>query len=88
MELVVALEQEKIKFPHIPALLRELRQYRWDDKKLETDCVIALALAVHALELNKKVVLAASSCREPEPGTYAPKRKRSLWARPFSYNQH
>ena len=43
--LVLAMEQGQIVFPNIPQLVEELREYRWVDKSLTTDCVMALALA-------------------------------------------
>ena len=46
IQCVKMLEQGRIKTPFIKALLEELRFYRWDDKRLRTDCVMALAIAI------------------------------------------
>lgn len=40
------LEDSALVFPHIPCLIEQLTFYEWDDKDLETDCVIALCLAL------------------------------------------
>lgn len=42
-----------IKFPHIPALVSELQNYRLDDKKLRTDSVMTLGMALHWIELRR-----------------------------------
>jgi len=46
--LVWAFEQHRLRLPLLPQLRTELECYEWDDKDLETDSVMALALAVHA----------------------------------------
>lgn len=43
--LVLNMERGQIQFPNIPELIEELRDYRWADKDLTTDSVMALALA-------------------------------------------
>lgn len=46
--LQLALEKHVIKFPFIRELVDELQNYEWEDAKLETDCVMSLALALWA----------------------------------------
>jgi phage FluMu gp28-like protein len=46
--LQVALEKRELRFPFIRELVDELQGYAWDDDKLQTDCVMALALATRA----------------------------------------
>lgn len=41
-----------IKLPNIPVLIRELQNYKLDDSKLPTDCVMALGMALHWLHLR------------------------------------
>ncbi|MFA5635364.1 MAG: hypothetical protein WC072_06115 [Methanoregulaceae archaeon] len=41
-----------IKSPPIDQLAKELTYYAWDDKKLETDCVMSLAMAAYYLREN------------------------------------
>jgi len=54
--LLVRFEKTKIKFPFINSLVSELRNYRWQDKGLATDTIMALALseygARHGSRLN------------------------------------
>lgn len=42
-----------IRFPDIPELVNELQNYRLDDKKLRTDCVMALAMAIYWIEMRR-----------------------------------
>lgn len=42
-----------IRFPDIPPLINELTNYRLDDTKLRTDCVMALGMAIHWIELRR-----------------------------------
>ena len=42
-----------IRFPEIPVLISELQNYKLDDTKLRTDCVMALAMLVHWLEMRR-----------------------------------
>ena len=46
--LQVALEKRELVFPFVRELVDELQDYAWDDDKLQTDCVMSLALAVWA----------------------------------------
>jgi len=46
--LQVALEKRELVFPFVRELVDELQGYAWDDDKLQTDCVMSLALAVWA----------------------------------------
>lgn len=46
--LQLALEKRFVKLPFIRELVDELQNYEWDDTKLETDCVMSLALALWA----------------------------------------
>lgn len=41
-----------IRLPNIPILIRELQNYKLEDQKLSTDCVMALGMAVHWLHLR------------------------------------
>jgi hypothetical protein len=43
--LAYCIEKKLFEAPYIPELFRELYCYQWDDKNIETDCVMALALA-------------------------------------------
>ena len=45
-----ALEDRYVIYPHIPPLIEQLTFYEWDDKNLETDCVIAFCLALFETE--------------------------------------
>lgn len=58
--LQVILEKRQIRFPFVRELVDELQQYEWDDKKLETDCVMALALACWAAAEPAQVEYAPS----------------------------
>ncbi len=42
-----------LRLPEIPQLRRELEDYKLDDKKLRTDCVMALAQAVYWVEMRR-----------------------------------
>ena len=46
--LQLVLEKGHLRFPFVRELVDELQNYAWDDRDLVTDCVMALALAVHA----------------------------------------
>jgi hypothetical protein len=46
--LQVALERREIRFPFIRELVDELQAYTYQDSRLSTDAVMALALAVRA----------------------------------------
>jgi hypothetical protein len=46
--LQLALEKRQLRVPFVRELVDELQAYAWDDAKLQTDCVMALALAVWA----------------------------------------
>ena len=46
--LQVALEKREVQFPFVRELVDELQSYSFDDDKLQTDCVMSLALAVWA----------------------------------------
>ena len=41
------LEDRGVIFPQIPVLIQQLTFYEWDDKNLETDCVIAFCLGLY-----------------------------------------
>ncbi len=43
--LQVLLQRGKIKFPFIRTLVDELNGYEWEDKNIQQDCVMALAIA-------------------------------------------
>jgi hypothetical protein len=42
-----------IKIPNIPVLINELQNYKLADTKIRTDCVFALAMPIHWLELRR-----------------------------------
>jgi hypothetical protein len=42
-----------IRFPEITVLINELTNYKLDDTQLRTDCVMALAMIVHYLEMRR-----------------------------------
>lgn len=42
-----------IKLPDVPVLVNEFINYRLDDKKLRTDCVMTLGQAIHYLEMRR-----------------------------------
>lgn len=46
--LALALERRRVRFPFIRELVEELQAYQYEDRGLQTDCVMALALAVYA----------------------------------------
>jgi len=50
-----ALEDKLVIFPHIPPLIQQLTFYEWDDKDLETDCVIAICLALFSPDVQTQV---------------------------------
>jgi len=51
------VEQNKdwglLRFPDIPVLISELINYKLDDKKIRQDCVMALGMAVHWVEMRR-----------------------------------
>lgn len=49
IELQMAIQDTSVLFPHIPKLVDQLVYYEWEDKKLQTDYVMSLALANHAI---------------------------------------
>ena len=49
VRLQLALEKREIVFPFVRELVDELAAYAWDDEKLTTDSVMALALALAAV---------------------------------------
>jgi hypothetical protein len=49
------VEDGAIRIPRIPQLITELEDYRWDDEDLETDCVMALALAAWGAKQSRRV---------------------------------
>jgi hypothetical protein len=63
---VHAIERNGIKFPKIDQLIKELLSYRWEDKKIVKDCVMALALTVHAVEFGKAPAACLGKDREPD----------------------
>ncbi len=42
-----------IRFPDIPPLVSEMNNYKLDDKKIRTDCVMTLAQAIYWIELRR-----------------------------------
>lgn len=58
--LQVALEKREVQFPFIRELVDELQGYSFDDKALQTDCVMSLALAVWAAGPRARVEFAPS----------------------------
>lgn len=58
--LQVALEKREVQFPFIRELVDELQGYSFDDKALQTDCVMSLALAVWAAGPRGRVEFAPS----------------------------
>ena len=46
-----------IKIPSIPNLINELVNYRLDDTKLRTDCVMALGMAIHWIEMRRPKII-------------------------------
>lgn len=58
--LQLMFEKRMIKFPFIRDLVDELQVYAWDDAKLQTDCVMALALAAWAAHPHRRVEFAPS----------------------------
>jgi len=47
------IEDGAIRIPRIPQLIKELEEYRWEDDQLETDCVMALALAAWGVRQHR-----------------------------------
>jgi len=41
-----------IKTPAIDQLIKEMSYYAWDDKKLETDCIMSLAMGLYYMNEN------------------------------------
>ncbi|MBX6770867.1 MAG: hypothetical protein IRY83_04025 [Chloroflexi bacterium] len=58
--LQVALEKREVRFPFVRELVDELQGYAFEDAKLSTDCVMALALAVWAAGPRGRVEFAPS----------------------------
>lgn len=58
--LQVALEKRELRFPFVRELVDELQGYAFDDAKLQTDCVMSLALAVWAAGPRGRVEFAPS----------------------------
>jgi hypothetical protein len=58
--LQVALEKGEVRFPFVRELVDELQGYAWEDARLSTDCVMALALAVWAAGPRGRVEFAPS----------------------------
>lgn len=58
--LQVVLEKREVRFPFIRELVDELQNYTWDDARLSTDCVMALALAAWAAGPRSTVEFAPS----------------------------
>jgi hypothetical protein len=56
----VALEKREVRFPFVREMVDELQEYAWDDERLSTDCVMALALAVWAAGPRGRVEFAPS----------------------------
>lgn len=42
-----------IKIPNIPALINELTNYKVEDAKIRTDCVMTLIMAIHWIEMRR-----------------------------------
>lgn len=42
-----------IRIPNEPALISELQNYKLDDKKIRTDCVMMLGMGIHYLEMRR-----------------------------------
>lgn len=61
--LQLAFEKRFVRFPFVRELVDELQMYEWDDDKLETDCVMSLALAVWAAGQDLHVEYAPSIWR-------------------------
>lgn len=61
--LQLALEKRQLQFPFVRELVDELASYAWDDAKLVTDSVMALALALHAAGPERGVEFAPSLWR-------------------------
>jgi hypothetical protein len=55
VRLQLALEKHELRFPFIRELVDELAGYAWDDAKLTTDSVMALALALAAVGPEKDI---------------------------------
>ncbi len=58
--LQVALEKREVRFPFVRELVDELSGYAWDDARLQTDCVMSLALAAWAAGPRGRVEFAPS----------------------------
>jgi hypothetical protein len=59
--LASVLSQRKIEMPLIMRMHNELAFYERDDKQLETDCVMSLAVAMWFAEHKQKVYAFATS---------------------------
>jgi len=60
VRLQLALEKREIVFPFVRELIDELAAYAWDDEKLTTDSVMALALALAAVGPERGIEFAPS----------------------------
>jgi hypothetical protein len=60
VRLQLALEKREIAFPFVRELVDELAAYAWDDEKLTTDSVMALALALAAVGPERGIEFAPS----------------------------
>lgn len=60
VRLQLALEKRQLAFPFVRELVDELAGYAWDDATLQTDIVMALALAVSAAAPPSRVEFAPS----------------------------
>jgi hypothetical protein len=58
--LQVALEKAEVVFPFVREVVDELQSYAWEDARLQTDCVMSLALAVWAAGPRSRVEFAPS----------------------------
>ncbi|MEE8448565.1 MAG: terminase family protein [Thermodesulfobacteriota bacterium] len=73
--LVLNMERGEIQSPNIPQLVEELRDYRWLDKGLVTDCVMALALAASGVSSPPAFDIGIE-----QESLYERKSERRLWA--------
>lgn len=58
--LQLVIERHELRFPFVRELVDELQAYAWDDAKLTTDCVMAMALACWAAGPRSSVELGPS----------------------------
>jgi hypothetical protein len=62
-----AIQNQSVKFPHIPELVNELILYDWKDKNLQTDNVFGLCLA---LEAARRATTVAGGISVTDTGIY------------------